>query len=773
MSPHFDLHTMFVICSSLSVASCICMVMVQLTGRLYPGFGNWTIAVLGQAVGFTLYAYSQDLPPLVGSMVGNLFYTLYPMFTSRGFRAFAGRRTQAAPIALCLLYTLGTTYYFSVVHLSPNWRVACGQLVVMPFFIESAILVWRDPAFRYPIVRPWITGTFILMVVSGLTRMALMFVLEPNRLQIWAPSGVQPYYITLLTGLTLSVSIGVIVLNFLRAAANLEEKERLLTEDVIARKKVEAALRESETRYRSLVETSPESVTVHREGIVIYANPSAVKMFGAKSAADLIGRPFLDRISPEFHAVALKRRKKIKEQGIGGPLAEMRYLKIDGSSFEVETQSVPILYDGEPATQITSHDISLLKRAAAERKEFERKLQETQKLESLGVLAGGIAHDFNNILTGILGNASLARIDLPDHSPADENLRSIIEGSQRAADLCRQMLAYSGKGTFVVRNLSLNRLVHDTAHLLKISISKGADLHFNLHESLPAIEADATQIRQVIMNLVINASEAIGEGGGSINLSTGLAEAEREDFVKGELTVTQEALRGTCVFLEVADSGIGMDAETKAKIFDPFFTTKFTGRGLGLAAVLGIVRGHKGALRIDSAPGKGTTFRIYFPIAKGAVEADAAVPNGNVTWHGRGSVLVVDDEETVRNTAALMLRKLGFDVTMVADGREAVEAFEKEPSKYSVVLMDLTMPHLCGERAFEQLRQIRADVGILLMSGFNEHEAASRFAGKPLSSFIQKPFRFDELSSAVHGILDQVSASRMPFAEITAGSVRP
>jgi PAS domain S-box-containing protein len=727
--------------------------------------------VLGQAVAFTLYAYAQDLPPLAGPMVGNLLYTLYPMFTSRGLRVFAGRRTYALPIVLGLLYTFCTTYYFSVLHQSPNWRVACGQLVVMPFFIESALLVWRDPAFRYPVMRPWITGTFLVMVVSGLTRMILMFALEPNRLEIWAPSGVQSYYITLLTGLTLSVSIGVIVLNFQRAAKNLEDKERLLTEDVIARKKVEAALRESESRYRSLVETSPESVTVHRDGIILYANPSAVRMFGASSSAGLIGKAFIDLISPDFHAVALKRRKKIKEQGIGGPLAEMRYMRLDGSAFEVETQSAPILYDGLPATQIISHDISLLKRAAAERKEFERKLQETQKLESLGVLAGGIAHDFNNILTGILGNASLARIDLPEHSSADENLCSIIEGSQRAADLCRQMLAYSGKGSFVVKNLSLNRLVQDTAHLLKISISKGAALHFNLHELLPAIEADATQIRQVIMNLVINASEAIGANGGSINLSTGLAEADREDFVKGELTGSQDELRGTCVFLEVADSGSGMSLETKAKIFDPFFTTKFAGRGLGLAAVLGIVRGHKGALRIESAPGKGTTFRIYFPIAKGTAEAEAAAPIGGVTWLGRGSVLVVDDEETVRSTASLMLRKLGFDVMLVADGREAVAAFEAEPSRYSLVLMDLTMPHLGGEQAFEQLRRIRPDVGVLLMSGFNEQEAL--FTGKPLSSFIQKPFRFDELSAAVHGILADMSASRMPFAEIFTGSARP
>jgi signal transduction histidine kinase/CheY-like chemotaxis protein len=431
----------------------------------------------------------------------------------------------------------------------------------------------------------------------------------------------------------------------------------------------------------------------------------------------------------------------------------MRYRKLDGTCFEVETQSAPITYDGRPAIQITAHDISGLKRAAAERQEFERKLQETQKLESLGVLAGGIAHDFNNILTGILGNASLAIMDLPAGSQAGENLRAITEGSRRAAELCGQMLAYSGKGNFVVRRLSLNRLVQDTAHLLKISIGKGVDLRFNLDPSLPAIEADATQIRQVIMNLVINASEAIGEGAGVVHLSTGVARVEDEHAAARGSFVTQEVTAGECVCLEVRDSGCGMSPETRARIFDPFFTTKFAGRGLGLAAVLGIVRGHKGALRIDSEPGQGTAFRLLFPRAVGDAEIEASEPPSPAPWRGQGCVLVVDDEETVRNTAALMLRKLGLDVALVSDGREAVDTFRAQPSRFAMVLMDLTMPQMNGEQAFAELRRVRPDIGVVLMSGFNEQDATSRFTGKGPASFIQKPFQFDELSAAVQQVL--------------------
>ncbi len=529
--------------------------------------------------------------------------------------------------------------------------------------------------------------------------------------------------------------------------------------DITARKKAEAALRESETRYRVLVERSPESVTVHRDGTIIYANPASAGMFGAASAQDLVGRRLFDLIHPDFHAQALARRKNISERGIGGPLAEMRYVALDGRIFDVETQSAPILFDGIPATQITAHDISGLKRAAAERQEFERKLQETQKLESLGVLAGGIAHDFNNILTGILGNASLASLDLPEGSPVEDNLKSIREGAQRAAELCRQMLAYSGRGSFVVHNLSLSRLVEETAHLLKISISKKCSLRFDLSSGLPAIEADATQIRQVIMNLVINASEAIGEAGGVISLSTGLAQGEGGASRQETAVVGKEAPGCRYVFMEVSDSGCGMSPETQAKIFDPFFTTKFAGRGLGLAAVLGIVRGHKGVLKLASEQGRGTTFRLLFPCAGGEAETAAVAHEPKAQWKGKGCVLLVDDEESVRRTAAHMLGKMGFEVVSVADGLEAVEDFRADPDRFAMVIMDLTMPHINGNQALSELRAIRRDVRVVLMSGFNVQEAFPQLAGDERAGFLPKPFLYEDLSRVVQAALSGAPAA--------------
>ena len=402
-------------------------------------------------------------------------------------------------------------------------------------------------------------------------------------------------------------------------------------------------------------------------------------------------------------------------------------------------------------------DITESRRAEIEREKLDRKMQETQKLESLGVLAGGIAHDFNNLLTSILGNASIAQIELPAGSSVQDCLEQITEASLRAADLCKQMLAYSGRGRFIVQKLDLGQLVEQTAQMLQISISKKAILRFHLEKGLPSIEADATQIRQVIMNLVINASEAIGDENGVIRLSTGLTRVDRQ-YLRGML-MDPDLPEGEYVFLEVADTGSGMSPETIAKIFDPFFTTKFTGRGLGLAAVLGIVRGHQGALKVYSEMGKGTTFKLLFPAASGVSEAAEGRPSGFTEWRGEGTVLVVDDEEGMRSTVARMMQKLGFEPVLAADGRQALDIFRAGPDRFTLVLLDLTMPHLDGEQTFAELRRLRPDVRVVLMSGFNSQEALVRFSGKGLASFLQKPFTIESLGAVMHSALARNSSS--------------
>lgn len=390
-------------------------------------------------------------------------------------------------------------------------------------------------------------------------------------------------------------------------------------------------------------------------------------------------------------------------------------------------------------------EISCRVQAEEERNRLENKMQQTQKLESLGVLAGGIAHDFNNILMAIIGNADLALMRLNPESPVKDNLHKIEEAAARAADLAKQMLAYSGKGKFVVETLDLNRILEEMLHMMEVSISKKAVLRLNLNNPLPAIEGDATQMRQIFMNLVINASEAVGDKSGVISITTGCMDCD-SSYLK-DVWLDDNISEGLYVYVEVADSGCGMDRPTLEKIFDPFFTTKFTGRGLGMSAVLGIIRGHKGAIKVYSELGKGSSFKILLPASKKPAEIFNGEHREN-DWKGTGKVLLVDDEETVRGIGREMLKELGFVVITANDGKEAVTAFNDNPD-ISFVILDLTMPHMDGEQCFRELRQLNPDVKVIMSSGYNEQEVTQKFVGKGLAGFIQKPYKLSILRDAI------------------------
>jgi signal transduction histidine kinase/CheY-like chemotaxis protein len=457
-----------------------------------------------------------------------------------------------------------------------------------------------------------------------------------------------------------------------------------------------------------------------------------------------------DAIHPEDRDRVLAAFAKEKE---GAREIEYRIQRPDGSVRWLRDSSFPIQGANGTVTGVAgvTEDITRHRADADEKAALENKLQETQRLESLGVLAGGIAHDFNNLLTAVLGNASLARMMLPPDNDAQKYLSEIEAVSLRAADLCRQMLAYSGKGRFDVQLIDLSTLVTETTQLLQLSISKTATLQFDLSSKLPAILADPTQLRQVVMNLVINASEAFDGKSGTISLRTGVIRVD-SDYLKATV-IANDLPEGEYIFLEVADNGQGMSAETQARIFDPFFTTKFTGRGLGLSAVLGIVRSHKGALKVYSEPGKGTMFRLIFPAVEGKARSLQREPQSLQEWRGSGTVLVVDDEETVRTICCRALESFGFKVIAAKDGQEAIAQFAKSSLEIVAVLMDLTMPNVDGEEAFRHLRLLKPDLRVLLMSGFNEAEAVSRFIGKGLAGFLQKPFKPAELRTKLREML--------------------
>ncbi len=416
--------------------------------------------------------------------------------------------------------------------------------------------------------------------------------------------------------------------------------------------------------------------------------------------------------------------------------------------------------DGKPGTvRGTMLDLTERKRSEEAMLSLEQQMLHAQKLESLGVLAGGIAHDFNNLLTAILGNADLALDELSPHAPARDNIMEIERASKRAAELAKQMLAYSGKGRFVIEPIDLNELIREMAHLLDVTISKKAVIKYNFAENLPTFDGDATQIRQIIMNLITNSSDAIGDRSGVIALSTGALDCERAylDSVNEILhTSLDEPLpEGIYCCLEVSDTGCGMDPETTRKIFDPFFTTKVTGRGLGLSAVLGIVRGHCGAINIYSEVGKGTTFRLLFP-SQALPSDDAAAESGEgkaEAWQGQGTVLIVDDEDTVLSVGKKMLERLAFSVLTAPDGRKAVEVYRQHADEIVCVLLDLSMPHMDGEQALHEIRRINPDAKVALCSGYSMQDASERFAGIGLDALIQKPYSIASLRAELKELL--------------------
>jgi PAS domain S-box-containing protein len=511
-------------------------------------------------------------------------------------------------------------------------------------------------------------------------------------------------------------------------------------------------LRESEARYRAVIDSMSSGLVVHSQGRIVFANQAAVDLARASSREELIGRSVLSFVHPDSLPVVHARIKALYKKEISpAPWIEEKWVRLDGESFDVEVSASQVDWKGEPASQVVFNDITERKRMEQERRTFEARVQYVQKMESLGVLAGGVAHDFNNLLVGILGNADLALTELPPESPVRGYIEGIERASRRAADLARQMLAYSGKGRFIVERLDLNRLIAEITHLLEASISKKAVLKTVLREDLPVIEGDPTQIRQVMMNLVTNASEALKTGSGSITLSTGVMECDA-DYLK-PLVVNDEVRAGTYAYLEVSDTGIGMDSETVQKIFDPFFTTKFTGRGLGLAAVQGIVKGHRGAIKVYSEPGTGTTVKVLFPMADpGRSHVTTPPPTATKAARER-TILLVDDEETVRTVGMHMLRRAGYHVLTAEDGRAAIEMFSAHADEIECVVLDLSMPHMDGEETFRELRRIRPDVKVLLSSGYIEQDAVNRFSGKKLAGFIQKPYRSTALEEALGKIL--------------------
>ncbi len=485
----------------------------------------------------------------------------------------------------------------------------------------------------------------------------------------------------------------------------------------------------------AIVESSGDAIYIYDfEGKVVTWNRAAEELYGY-SEREMVGRP-IDTLIPadlKEEVPNFQGSKTVRN-------LESQRVRRDGTVFPVLLTISPVR---GPRDEVVG--VSVIARDISDQKQSEEALREGQKLESLGLLAGGIAHEFNNLLTGVLGNASLLAGDLFSGSREWEMAQSIIESAERMARLTSQMLAYSGRGHFVIERVDLSRQIGRMINLIHASMPKEVELRMSLAEDLPLVEVDASQLQQVILNLLINAAEAAG-GRGVVQVKTSV-EVVGEQELRANLART-EPLPGCYAVVAVEDNGCGMDEGTRARIFDPFFTTKFMGRGLGLSSVLGIVRGHKGIITVDSTPGAGTTVCVYFPIA----EIHHPAPPVRARENQAVTVLIVDDEEVVRQTAGRALRGLGYEVITAANGVEALHIYAAEAHRINVVLLDTMMPVMGGEETLRRLHETWPEATVLVMSGYQESEVRERFGGRT-AGFLQKPFTAGQLAIKIHAAL--------------------
>ncbi len=528
--------------------------------------------------------------------------------------------------------------------------------------------------------------------------------------------------------------------------------------DITQRRRAEEALCASEEKYRELVESANSIILRRRpDGRITFFNEYAQQFFDY-SEPEILGKHMVGTVVPGLDSNGRDLAAMIDDIGRNPErysTNENENIRRNGERVWVAWTNKAIRDEHGNIKEILciGNDVTAVKQAEQERRLLEAQMQHAQRLESLAALAGGVAHDFNNLLVGILGYAEMALLDLSADAPARECLRQIESSAKRAAELTHQLLTYAGRGRLARERVDLGKLLGEMAHLLQVSVPRKVRLHLEAGDRTPLIQGDGAQLRQLVLSLVVNAVDAMNDRAGSIYVQTGVRTYDREFLLRVRRETTLAP--GQYVFLRVADTGCGMDAEMLERIFDPFFTTKFIGRGLGLAAVLGTVRGHRGGIHVESRPAEGTTFEVLFPICAAVAEpVIGAEEDSQAEWRGRGTVLVVDDEEPVLGVAKAFLERAGLVVITACDGGEGLEIFSTRAAEIDAVLLDVSMPVRDGDELFALIRGIRPDIPVVFSSGHSEQVNVTSH-GDGFVGFVRKPYHARDLLNEIRKALGQ------------------
>ncbi len=515
-------------------------------------------------------------------------------------------------------------------------------------------------------------------------------------------------------------------------------------------------MEESENKYRTLLENLPQCIFLkHPDLTYMSSNNNFARDVGI-NPSEVQGKTDFDFFSRD---VAERIRENDLEVFAHGVMvdSELEFMK-DGETCFIHTTKIPLKNSDDEITGllVVYCDITDQKKSQAEHEKLQEQMHQAQKLDGLGVLAGSIAHDFNNLLTGVLGNTYLAVKDLPESSPVRESIIEIENAANRAAELTNQMLVYSGRAQYMLKPVNLGVTMRDLRDLINASISEKIEIEFDISPNIPSVNADPSQIRQIILNLTTNAAEAIGENKGIIRIAVGRKKCVKS-YLQQSLINIKHLEEGEYIYIQVADTGCGFNQEDTMKLFEPFHSTKFGGRGLGLAAVLGIARMHKAGIIVSSKANEGSTFTILLRESEELNETNKSIPHRTrdlSELKGNGTILLVDDERIVRQVAERLIGMAGFTVMSASNGLEAIGLYQRYAGKIDCVLLDMTMPLMTGEEVLRELRELDKDVKIILSSGYNEADVKAHLKVDKPVGFLQKPYSYRKLGTALHDMIN-------------------